>query len=216
MKRPAALAAALCLLLAAVILAGWTGPFDRAVLASLRVAGRPGIARAAGWLVASAGWLTALGTFPVRLPIAAALAAWSAARGRRRAALALMCAVLGAELLVQLAKAIAARPRPPAGWALVHAHGTSLPSGHAAGAMALFPLVGLFAGTVGGRRAARIGAAAGVVLALLVGATRILLGVHWASDVVDGWLLGGAVALLAAGADRPAAERGGRPPTRSR
>lgn len=202
--RFAALAAAgLFLLLGACIVAGLTAPFDRAVLAHLRLAGRPGVADFPAWAVAAAIALTQAGPVFVRGPLLLVGALWLRARGEGRQAAALVAAVLGEELLVQLIKACVARPRPDRAWALVHAGSTSFPSGHAAGCMVLYPLLGLFLGALHGRRWARVGAAAGVALALLVGITRVLLGVHWTADVVAGWLLGTAIAAFAAGALSP-------------
>ena len=93
-----------------------------------------------------------------------------------------------------------ARPRPDVALHLADIADASFPSAHAAGAMALYPLLGLLLGMLLSRRAGQAGAAAGVALALLVGLTRLVLGVHWPSDVLAGWLLGGVVAWFAAAA----------------
>lgn len=134
--------------------------------------------------------LTDLGGFPVVVVVVAATAAW---RGRRRRADA---AVLVASfaitwILVQLAKAGYARPRPPRPHAT--AAGMAYPSGHAANAVAWIACAALTAraaarGTTG---AAVVASAVGV--ALLVGATRIYLRVHYLSDVVGGYALAAAV-----------------------
>lgn len=199
--RSAALLLALFAIVAALVAAGWTGATDRAVLAALRLAGKPGVADVPDWAVTLTRALTHGGDFPVRAALATGAAAILFASRRAPAGWALVLAVGGGALLVEVAKALVVRARPDLAWRLAVAHETSFPSGHATGAMVTYPLIALFLGTLGRRGRARIGVAAGVGFALLVGFTRVMLGVHWASDVVAGWLLGGAVACFAARAD---------------
>lgn len=203
MRRTAPAAAAgllaLFLVLAVAVLTGCTAPFDRALLAALRNPGAPGIADVPAGIVAGARLLTHAGDFPVRSALAVGGALGLAATRRRLAAAALLLAWGGGALLVELVKALVARARPDLAWRLVQAHAPSFPSGHAAGTMILYPLLGWYCGR-------RVGLGAGIAVAMLVGLTRVLLGVHWASDVAAGWLLGGAIACLAA----PAGDRSGR------
>ena len=194
----AALLAALFLLMAALALGGVTRAFDARLLAGLRVPGEPGVADVPHWLVHSMLRLTWLGAGIVRAPVAIAGTLVLLRAGARRAAMVLVAAWAGESLLVQLIKAAAGRARPDLMWRLADAHDTSFPSGHAAGTMLLYPLLGFLVGRLGSVRAGRIGALLGVAVALAVGFTRVLLGVHWASDVVAGWLLGGAIAVAAA------------------
>ncbi len=117
------------------------------------------------------------------------LAAWM---GKwRKGAFAVAGVAGGIALLTEGLKVGAARPRPDAmGW-LVHVSGGSLPSGHASGAMGVALLGILLA-----RRLLRPGAYRKVAVTVLglwplaVGASRVYLGVHYASDVVVGCLLG--------------------------
>jgi undecaprenyl-diphosphatase len=48
-----------------------------------------------------------------------------------------------------------------------------------------------------GKHGLRLAAAAAVFLSLLIGASRVMLGVHWPSDVVGGWSFGLLWALVA-------------------
>lgn len=180
--------ALLFLIEGAMVIAGVTAPLDHHVLAALRAA--PAQAVGADWLLPLAIGLTMIGAAIVRVPLAIGATLWLVARRRARDALALAGAVAIGLAILPLVKELIGRPRPDPAWWLVAASRESFPSGHATGAMLLYPLLGAIAG---GRRAA----VAGIVLALLIGLSRVYLGVHWASDVLGGWLLGGAGALAA-------------------
>jgi membrane-associated phospholipid phosphatase len=104
----------------------------------------------------------------------------------------------GASLLFSGIKRVLDRDRPPEVDRLVGAANESLPSGHATMAVAVIGslVVLLWAGRSASARAAMVAAATLWVVA--VGLTRIYLGVHWFSDVVAGWLVGGAWLALCA------------------
>jgi membrane-associated phospholipid phosphatase len=74
----------------------------------------------------------------------------------------------------------------------------SFPSGHSSGIAALVTVALVLAWPLLAASARRAWTAAGVVLVLLVGLTRIWLGVHYLSDVVGGWALGVGFTLLTA------------------
>jgi undecaprenyl-diphosphatase len=111
---------------------------------------------------------------------------WYAGRGRLGLALFLV-AMLGRGLS-ELQKYWIARPRPTLDPHLVLVESSSFPSGHAASSMIFYTIMAL-ALTVGTRwhRAAVAGA---IVLSLLIGTSRVMLGVHWPSDVIGGWSFG--------------------------
>ncbi len=105
-------------------------------------------------------------------------------------------ALLAAACTETALKEIIGRPRPPAFARLVTEPDPSFPSGHATGTAALLVAVALIAAPTFRSRTARVlsFAAAGAV-AVLVGVARVVLGVHWGSDVAAGWLLGAAWAV---------------------
>jgi undecaprenyl-diphosphatase len=146
----------------------------------------------APWLTSLAKALTWLGSSIVLWPVVviAGLGLW---RWRRHwlpavlPALALAGAWAGALLI----KGLVDRPRPPVGDRLTVVHGWSYPSQHAAQALATWGMLALM--LMAGRSArARVLLAAGAVLiAFVVGLTRLYLGAHWMTDVLGGWALAG-------------------------
>ena len=101
-------------------------------------------------------------------------------------------AFVAASALVGLVKPWIARPRPSAAVGLVHVGGWAMPSGHAAW-MAAVAVAGFWTFAWPTPRARRW---CGLVLALAVaglGLCMVYLGVHWLTDVIAGWAVGGAV-----------------------
>jgi undecaprenyl-diphosphatase len=147
-----------------------------------------GYAGGTPWLAGIARVVTRLGDGPVLIALTLAVAVWLGWRRNGRAAILLVAVTLSGRLLVELQKGWTARLRPDANPHLVETSNLSFPSGHAANTtMVLLSLALLL--PLGDRvRAVAIWAA--VVLALLVGASRVLLGVHWPSDVIGGWSFG--------------------------
>ncbi|GAA2218488.1 phosphatase PAP2 family protein [Streptomyces nogalater] len=129
-------------------------------------------AAAAGWLVwRRAAWWTALW-----LAVAVALAA----------------------IVQQSVKAAVGRPRPVWPDPVDSAHYAAFPSGHALTATVVCGLLlWLLRRRGAGRALWRTAVAAAVVSVAGVGVTRVWLGVHWASDVLGGWLFGALLVALA-------------------
>lgn len=134
---------------------------------------------------------TSLGSTPVVVPllIAVGLVArrW---RGSWRPLLFLAATVAGATLTSTVIKIVIARPRPVSG-ALVRALGYAFPSGHSTTAAATWLAIAVVLGPLITRRALQIlvGTVA-VVVVVLVGVSRVYLGVHAPTDVLGGWALG--------------------------
>lgn len=111
-----------------------------------------------------------------------------------RCALALGGASLLSNLASALLKMAFARPRPDLVAHLDHQTSFSYPSGHATSAAAVYLILAWLAPQ--GWRHAAWGLAGTMIL--FNGISRIMLGVHWFSDIVGGTLLGAAFALLGA------------------
>lgn len=133
--------------------------------------------------ITEAGSASATVTFTL---LGAALLAW---RGRLFGAAALVAIVLGGRLMVEVLKQLIARPRPEADLHAVAIQSLSFPSGHAANSMITFVAIALFCTPYPHRKGALTLA---ILASVAVGATRPLLGVHWPSDVLAGWIFGAA------------------------
>jgi undecaprenyl-diphosphatase len=189
MRRRLGVAAVLLLALFALdawwALSGMSDAVDHYALVWLRDPGDARTLIVPGWTLQLAIAITSVGGAAIRVPIAVLGAIGLYLSGRRREAIALVLAVASAAAVLPLIKIGFARTRPDLIWQLVHEGKQSFPSGHALGAAVTFPLLGLFA--------ARKGAVwIGIGVALLIGLSRVFLGVHWLSDVLGGWLLGAA------------------------
>jgi undecaprenyl-diphosphatase len=148
------------------------------------------------WLDTAARAITTLGLIAVVGPVVVLVGVWLAARGRVARAASLVGGAALAWLSVWIVKSIVDRPRPPA--PLVHTSGQSYPSAHAANSVGWLALALALAALLpaGAWRIAAI--AAGGLLAVLVGLSRIYLRAHYASDVLGGEALAVTMYALAA------------------
>jgi undecaprenyl-diphosphatase len=170
--------AALFLIWLAMLLVGGSGSaLDGRILGLLYAGDSPALASAAALLTAAGGWVALTA-------VALLAAALLFLRNERRKAALLLVIVLGGRISVALQKYLGDRARPAELDQLVAVHSKSFPSGHAANFMITCLAIALL---LLPRRAA---IAAAILLSLLIGLSRIMLGVHWPSDVVGGWAFG--------------------------
>jgi undecaprenyl-diphosphatase len=136
--------------------------------------------------------IASLGGRPIMIWLVLAAAVALFIRRQPRLAVFLIIAGLGALILDPSIKALVGRLRPVVDVPVAHAPGNSFPSGHALGSFVVYgALLLVFLPAIRPRlRPYVIGLVA--TLVLLIGLTRIGLGVHFASDVIAGWLLGAA------------------------
>jgi undecaprenyl-diphosphatase len=154
--------------------------------------------------------VTHLGKFTSLFVLLAAAAFGLLLMGRGRAAITLVAISLSCRLVVDMQKAEFALPRPHPSLHHVTVHSYAFPSGHSANSMATFLAIALLVAPKG--RARQFSVAIALICAFAVGLSRIVLGVHWPSDVVGGWAFAsfwviGALWL----ADRLGARTSGRP-----
>lgn len=126
------------------------------------------------------------------LGVAVAVALWF--KHHRTLCMGWLAAFVGGAVINQVLKTAVHRTRPEYGVAYLHGTSYSFPSGHAMGSIIgygmLLYLVQFF--WKGDRRARRAVYGLLVLMILAVGLSRILLGVHYPSDVVGGYAAGGA------------------------
>ncbi len=100
-------------------------------------------------------------------------------------------AIAGSTILVEVVKLVVSRPRPPAAEMLVDVAGFAFPSGQSTRVAACFlALAFTVSGTLSSWRAKVVTMTVAVTVVLLVGVSRLTLGVHWLTDVLGGWALG--------------------------
>jgi undecaprenyl-diphosphatase len=157
------------------------GALDRTIYESLYAGGHPA-------LVTTARIFTALGEPTVLVAGGFLVAGWLWWDRRGRFALTLLLVILIGRGLSEVQKYWIARARPSLEPHLVVVKTWSFPSGHAASSM-IFYLTLALALTPQGRWR-RIAAACAILLSLLIGTSRVMLGVHWPSDVIGGWSFG--------------------------
>ncbi|UQU62893.1 phosphatase PAP2 family protein [Couchioplanes caeruleus] len=139
-----------------------------------------------GWRDAAVWWTNIFGPTPLRAATLG-LVVWLLVRRARRLALWVVVTMVTGGVLGAVLKLLVGRHRPDLLDPVARATGYSFPSGHALNAALAAGVFVLVLPVVRRRWVLWTGAA---VVAFLTGLTRIVLGVHWTSDVVGGWLLG--------------------------
>ncbi len=176
---------------------------DTRLLLALRRPGHPDVPIGPAWLEQSAIDLSALGGFTLQWMFGGAACLFLLFIRRRAEAAWLAASVVGASMVNTLLKSMLHRPRPELVPHLAMVSNASFPSGHAMISAAIYLTIGAMMSETQPKRSARIFlmSFAGL-LVLLIGCSRIYLGVHWPSDVLAGWCLGSVWALIAFIANR--------------
>ena len=170
--------------------------FDEAVLLALRQPGDAAQPIGPAWLGLVMRDMTALGGIPVLGLFALVALGYLVLARQGRAALLLLVSLPGGLLLNTLLKHSFDRPRPALVAHLVDVQTLSFPSGHAMlSAVGYLTLGALLAGAAAQRRQQGYIMGVAVLLTLLIGGSRVYLGVHWPTDVLAGWCLGAAWAM---------------------
>ena len=138
------------------------------------------VVKAVTWLGSNGVLWTVVGAATIVLAI----------RRRWRLAIYLLVAGAGALVLDPVLKSLVGRLRPVVAHPVAHGTGNSFPSGHSLGSIVCYGAVLLVFLPATRGRWRRIFVAGVVTLVVLIGISRILLGVHYLSDVLGGWALG--------------------------
>jgi undecaprenyl-diphosphatase len=175
---------------------GETRPIDEAILLAFRTPGDPADPIGAPWLEEAMRDITALGSAPALVIAVLAVAGFLMLAKAWRPAIFTLVASGGGLILSSLLKYAVDRPRPD-----LVPHGnliytSSFPSGHSMmSAVVYLTLAALVTRLIQRKRLKGYALGVAMILTLLVGVSRIYLGVHWPSDVAAGWSAGAAWAL---------------------
>ncbi|MBZ5596376.1 MAG: phosphatase PAP2 family protein [Acidobacteriia bacterium] len=184
------------------LIEGDVGAMDSAILLAVAKKRTP-------WLTIAAVDVTALGSVTLVVLFSAFTLVVLLVLRDRISALQLLAASAGAGILTLVTKNIIERVRPEEAQQLIVVSGFSYPSGHSVSTSALYLTIAIIAG----RHVQHSGARVAIFLAVsavlvMVAASRVYLGVHYATDVVSGISLGAAWALLLAGCFTLVGDRG--------
>lgn len=168
--------------------------FDQGVLFWLQPS--PGEPRGPWWLEEAAMDLTSLGGISVLTLFALVAFTFLLIQRKRLSAVLLVIGLIGGVALSEGLKALFERARPPEAYQAVETLNASFPSGHALLSTVFYLTLGvMLTRAFSQKRLKAFVLGAAMLIALLIGLTRIYLGAHWASDVFAGWSVGAAWAM---------------------
>lgn len=183
-------------LIADAVTDGDTLDLDTAVLMALRTPGNPADPIGPSWFEEAARDITALGSFSVLGIIVLLVFAYLLLAGKQRTGWFMVFAVVGGTVISTVLKMLFDRPRPDL-TGVAEVFTASFPSGHATVSAVVFLTIGaMLAESAPERQLKRFFVGVAIGLTVLVGVSRIYLGVHYPTDVLAGWSLGAAWALL--------------------
>jgi undecaprenyl-diphosphatase len=185
------------LALASEVLEGETDVLDSKLLLALRNPQDLADPLGPSWLEEAARDITGLGGYAVLTMVTLGALAYLLMARKRGAAFLVVTAIVGGMLLSTALKLGFERPRPDLVSHEARVYTASFPSGHAMlSAVTYLTLGALLTRIQQSRRIKAFIMGLAVLLTLLVGVSRVYLGVHWPSDVLAGWAVGAAWASL--------------------
>ncbi|NDW06632.1 phosphatase PAP2 family protein [Jiella pacifica] len=183
--------------IAGEVVEGDTKGFDRDILLSLRSSTDVSDPIGPRWVEEFGRDVTALGGTGILIMLTAFVAIYLWISGRRRSMVMVVAAIASGFLMSQILKRTFDRARPDLVPHGDYVYTASFPSGHAMMSAVTYLTLGILLSRVEPRRRVRaflIGLA--VFLTVIIGISRVYLGVHWPSDVLAGWTAGAAWALM--------------------
>ena len=171
--------------------------FDESILRALRRDDDPNQPIGPVWLKSVARDFTALGSFAVITMACLGSAGFLALQRKWHSLILVVVSIGGGAIVSTVLKQWFERPRPSHVAHLTEVNSLSFPSGHSMlAAVTYLTLASLLARTTADRRIKIYILTCAVVLAGIIGTTRVFLGVHYPTDVLAGWCAGISWALL--------------------
>jgi undecaprenyl-diphosphatase len=150
------------------------------------------------WVIPVLNTVSWLGRPPFLAIWVVATAVWCWRHSRHRLAIFVVATTLMGGIVDTLVKMAVNRPRPEVDHPVTTAFGKSFPSGHAMSSLITYGAICLLLVPAVAPRWRKLLVAATAFLVLLIGASRLLLGVHFLTDVLGGYILGAAWLAAAA------------------
>ncbi len=177
--------------LADEVMEGEARQVDIMILQALRETTDNAMLRGPAWLEEAAREVTTLGGGPVITLVTIIVVGYLLMMKDYRSVFMVLIAIVGGSLLVGGLKMAFGRPRPEVVPHLLTETSLSFPSGHSAMAAIVYMSLAALLTPIQSRRRARVYiVVVALVLTLIIGISRLLLGVHYPTDVLAGWAVG--------------------------
>jgi len=184
-------------LLALAMTQGWSTAIDEAVLRAFRVPTDLSDPLGPAWFEDTMAEYTVLGGYTILFTLAGLLAIALILLGERAAALFLAVALASGTAVAQVAKRFFDRARPDLVDPLDRTMTSAFPSAHATVSMVAYLTLAMVIVRFVPRHGLRVYVVVvAVALSVVIGISRIYLGVHWPTDVLAGWSLGASWAAI--------------------
>ena len=175
---------------------GKTSAFDRQLILALRNSTDSSVPIGPAWLPEAARDVTSLGSIIVLVIITLAVVGYLFLAGKSAMARLMLIAVVGGIVLNDLLKFAFGRARPDVATPLARVFTTSFPSGHATLSAITYLTIGaVLARSQPSSTISLYFMSLAAFLTMIIGVSRIYLGVHYPTDVLGGWCIGTAWAM---------------------
>ena len=179
------------LALASEVMEGDTTTLDTRILVALRKSDDPSRPIGPSWVENSLLDLTAIGGPTVLGLVVVAVVGFLVLQTRYHTAIVVLATAASGELVNSVLKNVFLRPRPDVVPHLRNVTTSSFPSGHAMESAIIYLTLGAMLMRLSERRITKVySMGIAIALTLLVGISRVYLGVHYPTDVIAGWMFG--------------------------